>query len=172
LLFAALFALYLAVSPSVALKGDPNKIASAAVPYEGDAAVRLAMGALLAVLAAAAAVLLLRRRMTAGRALLLLLLGGAVMRFGVMLYTPFLSTGTMLAPTAATATWIISYACTRRPGACRTQTSDSCTIRRWGTSPRPPPRGCTRLHPANPAAMPSLKLPASHPAFFPSRPCL
>jgi hypothetical protein len=89
LLFAGLFILYLLISPYVTLDGSPGQPVSVAVPYIGDAGVRLGMAVCLLLLALAAAALLLLRKMTVGKALALLLLAGVVLRFGVMLTTPF-----------------------------------------------------------------------------------
>ncbi len=89
LLFLALFVLYLFLSPLVTLYGSPGEPVSIAVPYTGDVKVRLVMAALLTALAVAALLLRLGRRLTAGKAAALIILGGIVLRFGVMLYTPF-----------------------------------------------------------------------------------
>lgn len=89
LLFAGLFILYLIFSPLIVLSGSPEEPVSVAVPYIGDANVRAGMAASLLLLAFAAVVLWMAKKLTASRALVLLLLAGVVLRFGVMLYTPF-----------------------------------------------------------------------------------
>lgn len=89
LLFITLFVLYLFLAPLVTLYGSPDEPVYITVPYTGDAKVRLVMAALLTALAFTALLLRLGRQMTAGKAITLIILGGIVMRFGVMLYTPF-----------------------------------------------------------------------------------